>query len=115
MAASHVTGFAAVLLSNHPVLQSISYTRPLEQRVALLFDLIRSSALPYLHADPNRIGAGLPDLEQVPAAPSYQPYQAGVPISPAQGPMFWPGMSAGPISDPLAAILRLRSNSPWAG
>ncbi len=47
MAASHVTGFAAVLLSNHPLLQSVSYTRSLEQRVALLFDLIRSSALPY--------------------------------------------------------------------
>jgi subtilisin len=106
MAASHVTGFAAVLLSNHPVLQSISYTRPLEQRVALLFDLIRSSALPYLHADPNRIGAGLPDLEQVPAAPQYQPYAAGVPISPAQGPMFWPGMSAG-------AMLRLHGSGPW--
>lgn len=106
MAASHVTGFAAVLLSNHPVLQGISYTHPLEQRVALLFDLLRSSALPYLHADPNRIGAGLPDLERVPAAPSYQPYQAGIPISPAQGPMFWPGMSAG-------EMLRLRTNSPW--
>jgi subtilisin len=107
MAASHVTGFAAVLLSNHPVLQSISYARPLEQRVALLFDLIRSSALPYLHAEPNRIGAGLPDLEQVPAAPSYQPYPARVPISPSQGPMFWPGMSA------AGAILRLHGSGPW--
>jgi len=114
MAASHVTGFAAVLLSNHPALQSTSYARPLEQRVAMLFDLIRSSAMPYLQGDPNRIGAGLPDLQQVPAAPSYQPYPS-VPIAPSQGPMFWPGLGAGPIPDPLGAMLRLRANSgPWA-
>jgi subtilisin len=114
MAAAHITGFAAVLRSNHPALQSTNYTRPPEQNVAILFDLIRSSALPYLQAEPNRIGAGLPDLQQVPAAPSYRPYPAGIPISPPQGPMFWPGLGAGPLADPLGTILRLRANGPWA-
>jgi subtilisin family serine protease len=67
MAASYVAGFSALLLSHHPSLQRISYVGREAQRVASLFELIRASAIPYTNVDPARVGAGMPDLQQVPA------------------------------------------------
>jgi subtilisin family serine protease len=67
MAAAHVTGFAALLLSHHPLLQKRRDTERLEQRVAVLFDLIRAAAQPLAQADPLRVGAGVPGLAHVPA------------------------------------------------
>jgi subtilisin len=65
-AASHVVGFSALLLSHHPMLQSINYGARADQRVSALFDILRVAAIPYAQVDPNRVGAGLPDLQQVP-------------------------------------------------
>jgi len=67
MAASHVTGLAALLLSRHPALQINNHAGPLEQRAAVLLDLIRSASMPLIHADPNRVGAGMPELARVPS------------------------------------------------
>jgi hypothetical protein len=78
MAASHVVGFSALLLSHHPMLQSINYGVRPDQRVSSLFDLLRAAAIPYAQVDPNRVGAGLPDLQQVPGLlPASQPIYAG--------------------------------------
>lgn len=38
-----------------------------EQRVQALFDLVRASAVPYV-PDRLRAGAGIPDLQRIPAA-----------------------------------------------
>ncbi len=66
MAASHVVGFSALLLSHHPMLQSINYGARAEQRVSTLCDILRVAAIPYAQVDPSRVGAGIPDLQQVP-------------------------------------------------
>jgi subtilisin family serine protease len=66
MAASHVAGFSALLLSHHPMLQSINYGARADQRVSTLYDILRVAAIPYAQVDPIRVGAGLPDLQQVP-------------------------------------------------
>jgi subtilisin len=65
MAAAHVVGLSALLLSHHPLLQSTNFGSRAEQRVALLFDFLRAAAMQYAHVNPNRVGAGLPDLQQV--------------------------------------------------
>lgn len=65
-AAAHVAGFAAVLLERHPLFRN-PFGAHGESRVAALFELIRASAVPYVQIDPMRVGAGLPDLQQVPA------------------------------------------------
>ena len=65
MAAAHVVGLSALLLSHHPLLQSINFGSRAEQRVALLFDFLRTAAMPYAHVSPHRVGGGLPDLQQV--------------------------------------------------
>jgi subtilisin family serine protease len=66
MAASHVVGFSALLLAHHPMLQSINYGARADQRVSTLYDFLRVAAIPYAQVDPSRVGAGLPDLQQVP-------------------------------------------------
>jgi len=66
LAASHVTGMAALLLSHHPALQRIDYAGRIDDRIAVLKSLIRAAALPLAHTEPSRVGAGLPDLERVP-------------------------------------------------
>jgi len=65
MAASHVVGFSALLLSHHPMLQSINYGARADQRVSTLYEILRVAAIPYAQVDPARVGAGLPDLQQV--------------------------------------------------
>lgn len=81
MAAAHVVGFSALLLSHHPMLQSINFGARADQRVSTLYDILRAAAIPYAQVDPNRVGVGLPDLQQVPGlAPTGQEQFYGGPI-----------------------------------
>jgi subtilisin len=64
IAAAHVTGLAAQVLSRHPLFQG-AYRGRDDARVHALFELIASSASPPVF-DLARVGAGLPDLERVP-------------------------------------------------
>lgn len=81
MAASHVTGLAALLLSHHPALQRNDYIGRPEVRVTALLELIRDMALPLVPLEPYRVGSGLPDLERVPSLPgSRHPPIHGYPV-----------------------------------
>ncbi|HEY2676075.1 MAG TPA: S8 family serine peptidase [Steroidobacteraceae bacterium] len=115
MAASHVAGFSALLLAHHPALQSIQPGAHGEERVSMLNDLLRTAAMPYVQADPNRVGAGLPDLQQVlgflPASQlAYGSMGASASFSALQAPFAY---SASPLSSPMYAILRLRAAGLW--
>jgi len=70
VAAAHVTGLAALVLAHHPLLQEGPFRLRSEQRVGALFDLIRASAVPRF-PDPQRGGAGVPDLARIPAGQSF--------------------------------------------
>jgi subtilisin len=113
MAASHVVGFSALLLSHHPLLQIINYAARADQRVSALSDLVRAAAIPYAQVDPNRVGAGLPDLQQVPGllamnAPFYgTAIGAGAAL---QAPFIPQGAYLG---DPMNAILQMRAAGLW--
>jgi subtilisin family serine protease len=69
-AAAHVTGLAALVLAHHPLFQEGSFKVRSEQRVHALFELIRASAVPRF-ADPQRGGAGVPDLTRIPAGQGF--------------------------------------------
>jgi subtilisin len=69
-AAAHVTGLAALVLAHHPLLQEGSFRVRSEQRVQVLFELIRASAVPHF-PDPQRGGAGVPDLARIPGGQSF--------------------------------------------
>ena len=60
-----MTGFAALALAHHPLFQEGSLSLRSEQRVQALFELMRASAVPRF-PDPQRGGAGVPDLARVP-------------------------------------------------
>ena len=60
MAAPHVTGLAALLLAHHPAFLGPLRART-QERVAALFNTIRSMCVPYPFG-PGRTGAGLPRL-----------------------------------------------------
>jgi subtilisin len=108
MAAPHVTGLAALLLAHHPTF--LGPLRPRnQQRVAALFNTIRSMCVPYGFG-PLRAGAGLPrlhGLERV-LQPSPEPGRRGTGAAGSQfvttagvaGTAFGAPMS-GPILDPL--------------
>jgi len=112
MAASHIAGFSALLLSHHPMLQSINFGARADQRVSILYDFLRAAAIPYAQVDPNRVGAGLPDLQQVPGLlPSNQPFYgggigAGTVLGTPQPPFTHP-------ANPMNAILQLRAAGLW--
>jgi subtilisin len=89
MAASHITGFSALLLSHHPALQSINFGARADQRISILYDFLRAASIPYAQVDPNRVGAGLPDLQQVPGLP------------PSNQQFFGGGIGAGAVLGPL--------------
>jgi subtilisin family serine protease len=116
MAASHVVGFSALLLSHHPMLQSINFGTRADQRVSILYDFLRAAAIPYAQVDPNRVGAGLPDLQQVPGLlPSNQQFygggiSAGAVLGAMQAPFTPPAAYFG---DPMNAILQLRAAGLW--
>jgi subtilisin len=96
MAASHVVGFSALLLSHHPMLQSINFGARADQRVSILYDFLRLAAIPYAQIDPSRVGAGIPDLQQVPGLSQTSPqfYSGGIAAGVGLGmlhPPFVPG------------------------
>jgi subtilisin len=64
VAASHVCGMAALILAHHPLFQEGPLSGRSEQRVLALLALIRASAVPHF-LDPQRAGAGVPDLQRV--------------------------------------------------
>jgi subtilisin family serine protease len=64
VAAAHIVGLAAVVLSHHPLFRGAYRARD-EQRVRALFELIVASAAPPV-LDLARVGAGLPDLQRMP-------------------------------------------------
>jgi subtilisin family serine protease len=117
MAASHVVGFSALLLSHHPMLQSINYGARADQRVSALFDFIRAASIPYAQVDPHRVGAGLPDLQQVRGLllPSSQQFYggaivAGAGLSALQAPFPHPDFYLG---NQMNAILQMRAAGLW--
>jgi subtilisin family serine protease len=60
VAASHITGLAALILAHHPDFKE-RYSARNAQRVERLFDILRQSARPIHVSDSRRVGAGLPD------------------------------------------------------
>jgi subtilisin len=117
MAASHVVGFSALLLSHHPMLQSINYGARADQRVATLFDFLRVAAIPYAQVDPNHVGAGLPDLQQVPGllAISQQFLGGGMAAAPGLGALQppFPPPEAAYLGNAMNALLQLRAAGLW--
>lgn len=116
MAASHVVGFSALLLAHHPMLQSINYGARADQRVSTLYEFLRVAAIPYAQVDPNRVGAGLPDLQQVPGLlPISQQFLGGGMASASslgtlQAPFAPPEAYLG---NAMKAILQLRAAGLW--
>jgi len=60
LAASHVTGLAALVLAHHADFHQQFVARD-AARVQRLFDIIRASCQPVGFGDPGRTGVGLPD------------------------------------------------------
>jgi subtilisin len=92
-AAAHVTGLAALVLAHHPLFQDGSFRTRSEQRVHALFELIRASAVPRV-ADPQRGGAGVPDLQRIPGAQGFTmgfSFQDGA--ERLAMPRYWPAAS----------------------
>jgi subtilisin len=115
MAASHIAGFSALLLSHHPMLQSINFGARADQRVSILYDLLRAAAMPYAQVDPNRVGAGLPDLQQVPGLlPSNQQfYGSGIGAGTVLGTLQSPFTHPAYLANPMNTILQLRAAGLW--
>jgi len=120
MAASHVVGSSALLLAHHPMLQSIHYGARADQRVSTLYDILRVAAIPYAQVDPNRVGAGLSDLQQVLGLlPAGQQQFYGGPIGigtnalgTLQPPFATPdAYSGGPMA--MDTLLQLRAAGLW--
>jgi subtilisin family serine protease len=61
MAASHVSGVAALVLAHHPDFAGAFKPRN-AQRVARLFQILKASARPLDVGDPRRTGFGVPDV-----------------------------------------------------
>jgi subtilisin len=87
-AAAHVTGLATLALAHHPVFQEGLFRMRSEQRVQALFELIRASAVPRF-PDPQRSGAGVPDLGRIPSGQGFAMGLADVADRTAM-PAYWP-------------------------
>ena len=116
MAASHVVGFSALLLSHHPMLQSINFGARADQRVSILYDFLRAAAIPYAQIDPSRVGAGIPDLQQVPglSSTSQQFYGGGIAAGAGLGALhapFVPGEEY--LGNQMNTLLQLRAAGRW--
>jgi hypothetical protein len=61
MAASHVTGLAALVLAHHPDFRGPFKSRNAD-RVDRLFQILRASAQPIHVGDARRTGFGMPDV-----------------------------------------------------
>jgi subtilisin len=96
MAASHVVGFSALLLSHHPMLQSINFGARADQRVSILYDFLRIAAVHYAQIDASRVGAGIPDLQQIPGMwqTSQQFYGGGIAAGAGLGTLHGPFVPA---------------------
>jgi len=95
MAASHVTGLAALVLAHHPDFQGPFKTRNAD-RVERLFQILRASAQPVNFGDPRRTGFGMPDvLIALGLAPAMQGFPGvyGYGMSPQAGLAFAPYQS----------------------
>jgi hypothetical protein len=103
------------------MLQSINYGARADQRVSTLYDILRAAAVPYAQVDPNRVGAGLPDFQQVPGLlPTGQHQFYGGPLGIGTGPGLgtlqppfvppdaYPG---GPMT--MNTLLQLRAAGLW--
>jgi hypothetical protein len=89
------------------MLQSINYGTRADQRVAVLFDFLRAASIPYAQVDPTRVGAGLPDLQQVPGlVPAGQQIFAHGQATPFADPAAY-------LSNSMSAILQLRAAGLW--
>jgi subtilisin family serine protease len=94
VAAAGVTSLAALIIAHHPLFQGPLRPRN-EQRVAGLVSLLQAAAVPYV-ADPQRGGAGVPELRRVPGLfggvdmPVQMPL-AGSEVFPFAGGLFAPG------------------------
>lgn len=88
-AAAHVTGLAALALAHHPVFQEGLFRMRSEQRVQALFELVRASAVPRF-PDPQRGGAGVPDLGRIPAGQGFQMGLADAADHRIAMPAYWP-------------------------
>jgi subtilisin len=114
IAASHVVGFSALLLAHHPMLQSINYGARADQRVSALYDLIRAAAIPYAQVDPNRVGAGVPDLQQVPGLLATSQYVGGMGAAAGFGALQAPFTAPDSyFGNPMKTILQLRAAGLW--
>ncbi len=71
----------------------------------MLYDFLRVAAVPYAQIDPSRVGAGIPDLQQVPGLlpTSQQFYGAGI-GAPA---------GLGTLQAPMNTLLQLRAAGLW--
>jgi len=115
-AASHVVGLSALLLSHHPMLQGINYGARADQRVSILYEFLRAAAIPYAQVDPNRVGAGLPDAQQVPGLlpAGRQFYAAGIGAGAGFGNLQAPfPLPDTYLGNPMNAILQLRAAGLW--
>jgi subtilisin len=110
MAAAHVVGLSALLLAHHPMLQSVNFAARAEQRVSMLFDMLRVAAVAYAQVDPNRVGAGLPDLQQVPGLSPANPLFANQQLYGLLGGSLGMQSALTPpaafLADSMSAILR---------
>ena len=98
MAAPHVTGLAALYLAHHPIFKGPLRERN-TQRVAALFNMIKSSTSPYQFGV-ERTGAGVPTLHgliQAIMAAEQQPVAA-------TAPSFAQGAAAAVVPPPMAGI-----------
>jgi subtilisin family serine protease len=105
-AAAHVTGFAALILAHHPLFQEDSLRARGEQRVHALFELIRASAVPHF-PNPQRAGAGVPNLARVPGVQGYPMGTSDSPervVMPGQWPATMPGVQGWPAWLPTRAV-----------
>jgi subtilisin len=79
IAASHISGLAALILAHHPDFQAQGLLGARSaQRADRLFQIIRQSGQPLNLGDPLRTGAGLPDATR---AFLPQPMLAGMPLT----------------------------------
>jgi subtilisin family serine protease len=118
MAASHVVGLSALLLAHHPMLQGINFGARADQRVSMLYDFLRAAAIPYAQVDPSRVGAGIPDLQQVPGfLPSSGQYYGGAISAAGAGlgtPLYGPLVAGEEYwNNPMSTLLQLRAAARW--
>jgi subtilisin len=104
-AAAHVTGLAALVIGHHPAFQEGPFSARSEYRAQALFELIRASAVPRFF-DPQRGGAGVPDLRRIPAGQSFATGVLGSDAAEAIAtPPSWPTPAQGwPTWLPLRAV-----------